>query len=155
SPRRKDRLAQIANRARENVGVTGAGAQDEGAFDANHQILRTMSRDGARQTGFDAERLDSVDPRGEGTAQRASKPFHVDARGETLEQARLLAAVVKAVERVQHAIELRPRRFVRSQRLEQRALELFLEVAQHLKRDFLFPVRKVVVQARLPKTRGF
>src|SRR5262245_32997619 len=151
----EDRFAQIPNGAREDAGVAGASAQHERSLDANHQIFSTEPRRGAREAGLDAERFDRIDPAAEGAAQGTSKAGYIHAPRQPLEQARLLAAFVEAIESIEHAIEFLFRCSRGPHGLEERLLELIFEARQHLQRHFLFAVWKVVIQARFAETGRF
>jgi hypothetical protein len=85
--------------------------------------MRT-TRSSARQTGLDAKPFDAVYPGLERTPEKATKPAGIDAGCQSLEEARLLAALVEAVYDVEHPIELLLRRFVGLQRLVDGVFEL-------------------------------
>src|SRR5262249_43026414 len=132
-----------------------AGRYHEGTFDAHDQIFRAQSSGRARESGFDAEPFDGVDPRRHDPTERPSKAMAVDAGRETLDQAGFFSAVVEHLDGIEHLIEFPLWRSRRPCGFEQRTLELILKPYEHLQRHLLLAVWKMVIQARLAKTGCF
>ena len=151
--RRQHGLTKVADCAREDAHVPRPGADDQRAFDPDHEIFRALPGHPARQTGLDAERLNRLDPRAERPPERPPEAARVDAGAQALEQTRLPAALIEAVDHLKHAVKFPCGRVARAHRLKQGLLELHLEVGENLERNLLLAVRKVMIQARLAQTR--